>query len=196
MSTHARVKSNITNLWGLTTGISPRRKLSHAWISKNNSASGPVSISNRSDTTTRSCPFRVLGPLVGCPEEENSFDGGRRIGARDEVEKETESEKKRREKAREDLFLYANKLRREGGKENGTNATCRSRRWRGTRQCCIVALDGLLTQVSECIRTRDTCAYLPPRFFLNISIPCHFLFAIPKSAGDFAYRSLGKCREW
>lgn len=27
---------------------------------------------------------------------------------------------------------------------------------RGETQCCIVALDGPLTQVSECIRTRDT----------------------------------------
>lgn len=39
---------------------------------------------------------------------------------------------------------------------------------RGETQCCIVALDGPLTQVSECIRTRDTGVYISPRvwFFL------------------------------
>lgn len=86
---------------------------------------------------------------------------GRRIGARDEVEKEmTKSEKKWREKAGRTCFFTRIS---HGKKENGTNTMCRSRRWRETKQCCIVALDGLLTQVSECICTRDTCASLPSR---------------------------------
>jgi len=77
--------------------------------------------------------------------------------------------------SREDLFLYTvytNKLR---GRENGTNTTCRSRRWRGTKQCCIVVLDGLLTQVSEClICTRDTCASLLSGSSTSRSMPLPF----------------------
>lgn len=82
------------------------------------SPSSPVNISNRSrSTTARGCPFRVLGPFVGCPEEENSFDGGRRIGARDEVEKETaRNEKKRREKAGRTCF--STRISHGGGKKN------------------------------------------------------------------------------
>lgn len=83
----------------------------------------------------------------------------------DVVKKETERAAKRSMQvrgSREDLFLSAER------RAEQTRRVCRSRPVaRGETQCCIVALDGPLTQVSECIRTRDTRVYIPPcRFFL------------------------------
>lgn len=121
---------------------------------------------------------------------------GRRIGGRDEVEKETaKSEKKRREKAGRTCFST-----RISHREARTEQTrrCRSRRWRGTKQCCIVALEGLLTQVSECIRTRDTCARLFPPVLLQYPRSVPLPLRCPQIRGRLrvSIAWLGKCREW
>lgn len=128
----------------------------------------------------------------GRPEEENSFNEGavsavaRRGGQRKRREERRE---KKREKAGRTCF--SRRISR-GEEENGTNTACFvPRRWRGTKQCCIVALDGLLTQVSECTRsTRDTCASRPSgsSSISRSAVPLP-LSSSPKSAGDLAYRS-------
>lgn len=102
---------------------------------------------------------RVRGPLVS----RKLVQRGRLVS--DVVKKETGREAKRSTQvrgSREDLFLSAER------RAEQTRRVCRSRPVaRGETQCCIVALDGPLTQVSECIRTRDTRVYIPPcRFYL------------------------------
>lgn len=134
-------------------------------------------------------PLWILEPLVGCPEE-NSFNQGA-VSARvrpggkgnDEEWKEAARE------SREDLFLYANKPR---GRGNGTSTTCRVLGGGAGNETMLHCGPWRAVNPGQRMHshTRHMRASRPP-VRLQYLDPCHFLFVVPKSTGDFAYRSRG-----